>query len=279
MRDRRAARSAVQFLLLVLCSVAVPAAPLAAQAADTARASDEPLFSARDALFAGGFVLGTIVLAPLDRQIAAEFRRDDRQANRVYRNTATTFRILGVPGSLGLAAAAYAVGRVTDQERLADIGLHTTEAVVIGGGINYLIKGLAGRARPFLDPDDPLDFRLGRGFGADQFRSFPSGHTTAAFAAAAAVTTEVAERDPDNKWWVGTLLYGSAALVGASRSFNNKHWASDVMVGAAIGSFSGWKAVAYNHDRPDNEVDELLLGVTIPTNGGPLLLWVLPRRR
>jgi membrane-associated phospholipid phosphatase len=45
-----------------------------------------------------------------------------------------------------------------------------------------------GRARPYVNPEDPnpFQFQFGRGFGKnDAYRSFPSGHTVTGFAAAA----------------------------------------------------------------------------------------------
>ncbi|CAN5290810.1 hypothetical protein BH20GEM2_BH20GEM2_18280 [soil metagenome] len=65
----------------------------------------------------------------------------------------------------------------------------------------------------------------------------------------------------------------------APEPLDNRHWASDVAAGAAIGTFSGWKAVRYSHSHPGNEVDGVLLGVTIPTGGGPALLWIAPAPR
>jgi membrane-associated phospholipid phosphatase len=100
---------------------------------------------------------------------------------------------------------------------------------------------------------------LGRGLFHDRYQSFPSGHTAAAFATAAALTTEIGYRAPDLKVWSGTLLYGTAALVGISRMYHNAHWASDGVVGAAIGTFAGWKVVRHHHTHPGNTVDEALL--------------------
>ena len=64
---------------------------------------------------------------------------------------------------------------------------------------------------------------------------------------------------PASRRWLAPLLYGGAALVGASRVYENEHWASDVLAGAAIGTFSGWKVVRYNHAHPGNRVDRLFL--------------------
>ena len=54
-------------------------------------------------------------------------------------------------------------------------------------------------------------------------------------------------------------MYGGATLVGLSRMYHNKHWASDVALGAAVGTFSGLKVVRYSHAHPDNKVDRVML--------------------
>src|SRR5690606_25698731 len=95
---------------------------------------------------------------------------------------------------------------------------------------------------------------------------------------AAAVTAEVGEHWPDSELLVGSALFGAATLVGASRLYHNVHWATDVMTGAGIGTFAGWKVVRYMHSHDDNRVDRWLLGVTIsPTPAGRVAsFWVLP---
>jgi hypothetical protein len=40
--------------------------------------------------------------------------------------------------------------------------------------------------------------------------------------------------------------------------YHNRHWASDVALGAAIGTFTGIKVVRYNHGHPDNLIDRVL---------------------
>lgn len=74
--------------------------------------------------------------------------------------------------------------------RSNDVGLHMTEAVVVSGLATALVKGIAGRARPFVVGDDrPGDFAFGRGFlRGGAYPAFPSGHTTVAFASAAVGT-------------------------------------------------------------------------------------------
>lgn len=56
------------------------------------------------------------------------------------------------------------------------------------------------------------------------------------------------------------VLFGAAGVVGLSRIYDNQHWASDVIVGAAIGTLVGYKVSRYTHQRPGNTVDTALLG-------------------
>lgn len=61
-------------------------------------------------------------------------------------------------------------------------------------------------------------------------KSFPSGHTTGAFSLA----TAIAHHYPDYK----VYAYGWATLVAISRLYEDAHWASDVVVGAAVGHYT-----------------------------------------
>ena len=61
--------------------------------------------------------------------------------------------------------------------------------------------------------------------------SFPSGHTASAFMAATMLHKEYGHLSP----WVSVGAYSVATFTGISRQLNNRHWASDVMVGAGIG--------------------------------------------
>jgi hypothetical protein len=64
--------------------------------------------------------------------------------------------------------------------------------------------------------------------------SFPSGHTTQAFAAATIFAKEYGYRSP----WYSIGAYTVATGVGAMRILNNRHWFSDVLAGAGIGVLS-----------------------------------------
>jgi membrane-associated phospholipid phosphatase len=170
----------------------------------------------------------------------------------------------------------YVAGRLSGNERLADLGWHGTEALIVGELVAVVIKGTAGRQRPYVEPRNSNSYGLFRGFGgSDKFRSFPSGHSTSAFAAAAAVSSETSRWWPETRWIIGPILYTGAALTGVSRMYNNRHWASDVLIGAGIGTFAGLKVVRYHHTHPGNRLDKWLLsGSLIPTDdGGHTVRW------
>jgi len=232
------------------------------------------LFTWRDGVLAAGFLAATILTRPIDKRAAVALQDSVWQANSIYQKTAAIVRNIALPGSGIIGVTMYATGRLTHSERLAQVGLHGTEALAIGAVTGTILKDTFGRARPFVDTTgpNPDDWQLLRGFHAgESYRSFPSGHSTAAFAAAAAVSAET------SRWWpqltyfgIGPILYGGAAAVGLSRMYNNRHWASDVITGAMIGTFAGTKVVRYHRTHPGNRLDRWLLKaqVTIePSNG------------
>jgi membrane-associated phospholipid phosphatase len=260
-----------------------------AQGQSAAPAPRVSLFTWNDAALAGGFIVGTLALRPVDQYFATKLQNKYSQSNQFLQNTAIGFRTIAEPGAFIIGGTLYIAGRVSKQRDMADLGLHGTEAVVVGSLFAGVMKDFFGRARPFVHPPtdstgfDPNNWQIGRGLRqGDSYRSFPSGHSVAAFAAAAAVANETSRWWPDWKWVIGPAMYGGAALVGVSRMYNNRHWASDVMMGAAIGTFAGNKVVRYHHrTNPDNKFDKWLLGtsVTSAPGGGYSLSWIVSPTR
>jgi membrane-associated phospholipid phosphatase len=172
---------------------------------------------------------------------------------------------MGSGGAFLVGGSMYAIGRFGHVASAADIGLHGLEAIVVGALATDVVKGLVGRARPYAVTDtNPGDVQFTRGFrkGA-AYSSFPSGHTTVAFALASSVTAETRRRWPGSTWFVAPLTYGTATLVGVSRLYNNDHWGSDVILAAGIGTFSGLKVVCYNHSHIGNRLDRWLLSTSL----------------
>ena len=246
---------------------------------DTAHAERrQTLFTYRDAILAAGFAGLTVAMFPLDKNIARQIRQDST-FNGFTQNSAVGFETISSPGAYVIGGGLYLVGRLTKKPDLADFGWHGTEAVLVANGVTGFLKGTLGRARPFVSNDtNPRDFHFGGGFSSSDRQSFPSGHTTTAFAAAAAVTSEIRRLHPKALPYVATVMYGGATLVGLSRMYHNKHWASDVALGAAIGTFSGLKVVRYSHAHADNKIDRVMLHAFVApdAHGGGYLGFALP---
>lgn len=279
--------SSLRRLHLAAAVALLPCAPALAQtpapaATDTSEAH-QTLFTARDAWLAAGFAGLTVAMFPIDKHIETHLRDPSAPANDFLDNSAKGVEYITTPGSFIIGGALYGIGVVANKPRLRDLGWHGTEAVLLGSGITGVLKGVLGRARPDASIGTrPSDFKFGEGFSSGTDRtSFPSGHSTTAFAAAAAVTSEVNRMWPRYTWYVAPLMYGGATLVGLSRMYHNRHWASDVVLGAGIGTFSGLKVVKYAHAHPDNFIDRVLLHTSAAPDGrgGAYIVWSAPAPR
>jgi membrane-associated phospholipid phosphatase len=103
-------------------------------------------------------------------------------------------------------------------------------AILVAGISAEVLKKTVGRARPEDAGGDPYRFEP-----FSSFESFPSGHATLAFAAAAALDQET------SAGWIPCVAYPLAGLVGWSRVHDDRHWSSDVIAGAALGAWVGHK--------------------------------------
>lgn len=242
--------------------------PVRAQS-DTTRSTVQ-LFTYRDAALASGVILAALFARRLDDHYAQRLQDSSTQANEKLHKLANFVRTTAAPGAFIIGTTMYVTGRVAKNDHLATLGLHGTEALVLGEVTGDVLKGLIGRQRPYVTPQNSHSFGLLRGFaGGDQYRSFPSGHALAAFAAAAAVSSETSGWWPNTRWIIGPALFGGATLTAVSRMYDNKHWASDVIVGAGLGTFAGLKVVRYNNAHPGSKLDKWLLsGSIVPAEGG-----------
>lgn len=216
---------------------AVPAQPTADTLAIPAHAARHGP-AHRDVATLGAFAAATLVALPFDATITEAVRDPGPQRSHLLHQGAHAFNLAGDPGALVTGVALLAIGRVAGAHGTASLGLHATEAVVVAGTITAAAKLLSGRQRPNVEAGDADDFTPGRGYRPGR-TSFPSGHTTVAFAFASSVATELRARHARGARVIGPMLYGAAALVGAARVYDDKHWTSDVVLGAGIGTVTG----------------------------------------
>ncbi len=125
----------------------------------------------------------------------------------------------------------YGIGGMVENASLREIGRDLFVTLVLTGGVTVLGKMVFGRARPFTH-EGPRAFHWFQ--IKEPYLSLPSGHTATAFALAAYAARKI------DQWWSYTLFLPIAALTGISRMYHNKHWLSDVLGGAAVGTWIGF---------------------------------------
>jgi membrane-associated phospholipid phosphatase len=123
---------------------------------------------------------------------------------------------------LGASAATYVWGRAMDQPRAQHLGMDLIESSILAEGLTQGMKLIARRDRPI---------QINGGTQSKTY-SFPSGHATITFAAAT-----VLQQHLGYKAAIPTYLV--AAYVAMSRLHDNRHYASDVIFGAATGIVVG----------------------------------------
>lgn len=165
-----------------------------------------------------------------------------RNASSAGDTVATVGSVLGNPfytlPSLGLF---YLYGHVSDNPQARRTSLLAVESLAISGLFTLALKELAQRPRPDSGHRSTTWYGPRNSIGD---YSFPSNHTAAAFSIAAVLAEEYGSNP-----YVPPVAYGLATLTGLSRVYDDKHWASDVFFGAAIGYFVG-KAVVHYHTDP-----------------------------
>jgi membrane-associated phospholipid phosphatase len=110
-----------------------------------------------------------------------------------------------------------------DEEHLRNAGADLA-AIAISGGVTVILKYAINRDRPFVTYPDIVKK------SAAGSPSFPSGHTSSAFATATSVSLAYP------KWYVIVPSFTWAGAVGYSRMHLGVHYPSDVLAGAIIGS-------------------------------------------
>jgi membrane-associated phospholipid phosphatase len=125
------------------------------------------------------------------------------------------------PFVFGSSIATYVIGRAGNHPRVKHLGSDLTEATLLSEGITQAIKVMVRRERP-IDAD---------GNQASGF-AFPSGHASVTFAAATVLQQHLG-------WKAAVPTYLVASYVAMSRLHDNRHFASDVVAGAAEGIIIG----------------------------------------
>jgi membrane-associated phospholipid phosphatase len=145
---------------------------------------------------------------------------------------------LGNEYAIGMVGTFYIAGEIFKDPRAKNTALDAISATAIASGIiDNSLKYVVGRGRP---TDNQGAYSFQPFSGRD---SFASGHATEAFALASVISEHY------DTPWVQFTSYGLASMVGYARLNNNRHWPSDVLSGAVIGTFVGKTVVHFNENH------------------------------
>jgi len=140
-------------------------------------------------------------------------------------------------------------GLVAHNKPLQNFALDNLQAQAYTGGLTFIVKELMHRERPI---EGNGAYKWHGPFKGGGNESFFSGHTSLSFCTATMIYLH-----SHRKWWVGVISYTMATGVAVSRMQKQMHWASDVVVGAFVGT-----AVAtfvYNQQEKRREFNKKLL--------------------
>jgi len=236
---RNARYSAVLLVLSIYCTIPAHVQAQASGPAPPSRLSTETGEPSPTVSQEGGVSLGSVV-ASIGRDLlhlsskstawtlgvggalALASMPADRNLTRTAQSSAALDRVFEGGELLGSgwvqaggAAGTFLAGHITRNRRVQTLGADLMRAQAVNTLLTKGVKVAVGRLRP-----DGSRF------------SFPSGHASASFATAAVLQRHFG-------WKAGAPAYAAAAYVAASRLQENKHYASDVIFGAAVGIVAG----------------------------------------
>jgi membrane-associated phospholipid phosphatase len=173
----------------------------------------------------------------------------DHNAIQKYSPNAARLSDILLVATLALPAGLFMSGNVRDD--FSTIGLMYAENLLLVNSVSLITKGSVRRIRPYVyNPDAPLEDKLSK----DAVRSFYSGHTTNAFASAVFFSVVYSDYFPDSQWktpvWIGSL--GAASIVGILRYGAGKHFPTDIIAGAVVGSAIGF-FIPYIHQQENTD--------------------------
>ncbi|MGE5717880.1 MAG: phosphatase PAP2 family protein, partial [Acidobacteriota bacterium] len=184
----------------------------------------------RQWLLFGGYTAAIAAASPADHTLSDRARASDYSLGTF----GDTMEGLGDARSFVLLAGFYGAGLIGHDSKAKEVCLDGLASSLIASVlITPVISTVVGRERPTAE-EGAYSFRPFNG------RSFPSGHATQVFAVVSVIATHY------DQLWVKALAY-TAGLAGTwPRIRRGKHFPTDVLAGAIIGTAVGRSVVHYN---------------------------------
>lgn len=171
------------------------------------------------------FIFHNAMAQSADAKILLDIQEDrTNPVTPIYKSISktTSFVSVGVPVSL------FAAGLINHDADMKKKAIFIGETFAVNAFVTTALKYTFKRERPFVK--DPSIIPLDK---AGSY-SFPSGHTSEAFATATALSMSYP------KWYVIAPAYLWAGSVGYSRMYLGVHYPSDVVAGAIVGAGSAF---------------------------------------
>ena len=232
-----------------------------------------------DGVVTGALAASTLTLMLLDKQLAplqcrwcvpgtidGNLSKSVRWSNPQTANTLSNLVQFAVPvGVMGFGLIqAY---RFDDPAAGWPDVLLITQATSLAMLANVFVKYSVGRARPYVWKGTPDLYPS----ATDANVSFFSGHVTFVFAVVVSGSTLFFMQDMPGAPWVLGIGLAAASFTAYLRMAANKHYLSDVLVSAGVGSLVGW-AVPYLFHRPGRH-GAPQAGDLTPAPGGIAIAW------
>jgi membrane-associated phospholipid phosphatase len=190
-------------------------------------------------LFTGAAAAGTGLLMYFDDDLKKKIGRQTiKTLNNDFWDIPTRYGIVSYANIAALST--YTAGLIFKDDKIRITGRLLFESLSISGVTVVLARYVFARSRPYSGEGQ---WKYNWFEWNNEIESFPSGHTTVAFA----FSTVLAERIDNN--WARLGLYGLASLTAFARVYNNQHWTSDVFVGAILGFATGMHVINKEKQR------------------------------
>src|SRR5581483_7208269 len=223
-------------------------------------------FKPRDLEWIAPFVGVTAGFTRGDSWISKQIPQGQIDHSKKFSNYATYSLV-------GAGAGSFLLGHIKGDDQMSEAGLLSGEAAINSTAVAYAFKSITQRERPFQANGNGNFFRNGS--------SFPSEHAAIAWSVASVMAHE----------YPGTLTkilaYGLATGVSATRVTGQQHFASDVIIGSALGWYFGRQVYRAHHDTslggdswgnflPDDSREKVRNPENMGSPDVPLDSWVYP---
>lgn len=194
-------------------------------------------FDSKDFLMTGIITGVTALSFTLDKPI----RKDVKTIHNSSMDKVTNVGEKLGAGQYGLALSGilYLGGQIVQDREIRKTGVMLAEAIFLNGITTEVLKVVTGRSRPYTNEGNyDIDFLRFK----DDDNSLPSGHVSTAFAIATVLSQRI-----DNTF-ASIALYSFAGLTTLQRIYADRHWFSDTVLGAALGTVIGLKVIKLNSE-------------------------------